>query len=63
MRQRAISGDSHIDLSWMPPQLFVDEASPALKSRMPFVVDSPEGPRWTTNANVPLGFACQVGAT
>jgi predicted TIM-barrel fold metal-dependent hydrolase len=63
MRQRAISGDSHIDLSWMPPQLFVDEATPALKSRMPFVVDSPEGPRWTTNANVPLGFACQVGAT
>jgi uncharacterized protein len=63
MRQRAISGDSHIDLSWLPPDLFVDEASASMKSRMPYVVDSPEGPRWTTRANVPLGFACQVGAT
>lgn len=30
---------------------------------MPFVIDSPDGPRWTTNTGISLGFVCQVGAT
>lgn len=63
MRQRAISGDSHIDLSWLPPTLFVENASAELKSRMPFVVESDDGPRWTTHSGVALGLACQLGAT
>jgi len=63
VRQRAISGDSHIDLSWLPPTLFVENASADMKERMPFVVESDGGPRWTTTAGASLGFACQLGAT
>lgn len=63
MRQRAISGDSHVDLSWLPPTLFVEGASAAFKDRMPFVEDTAEGQRWTTKTGIHLGFVCQVGAT
>jgi predicted TIM-barrel fold metal-dependent hydrolase len=65
MRQRAISADSHIDLSWLPPNLFVEHCSAALRDRVPVVVDSPQGPRWTTRSNNAgnLGFACALGAT
>jgi uncharacterized protein len=61
--QRAISADSHIDLSWLPATLFVDNASADFRNRMPFVEDSPEGPRWTTRSGVSLGFACQLGTS
>ncbi len=63
MRQRAISGDSHIDLSWMPPTVFVDRAAPKFRERMPFVEDTPEGPRWTSHAGLHLGYANALGAT
>jgi hypothetical protein len=43
MRQRCISGDSHIDLSWLPPDLFVANASSAYRERMPYVEDTPKG--------------------
>lgn len=63
MRQRCISGDSHIDLSWLPPELFVENATAAFRDRMPFVEDTPKGPRWTTKSGLHLGFACALGAT
>lgn len=43
MQYRRISADCHLDLPWMPPELFVSEAPRALKERMP---DGPDGPRW-----------------
>jgi uncharacterized protein len=62
MRYQRISADCHIDLPWLPPDLFTSNASPALKDRMPYVVDGPEGPYWRTQ-NIPtLGFACAVGS-
>ena len=39
-----ISADSHIDMPWMPNDLFTSNASAALKDRMPFVKDGPDGP-------------------
>lgn len=63
MRQRAISGDSHIDMSWLPPDLFVANAPAAFRERMPFVEDTPKGPRWTTKGGLHLGFTCALGAT
>jgi len=58
-----ISADSHIDIHWLPRNLFVDRASASLKDRMPYVVDTPQGARWTTSQGVNFGFAGGVGAT
>ena len=41
-----ISADGHIDLPWLPPGLFTENAPAALKSKMPKVVDSPDGKVW-----------------
>ena len=37
MQYEMISADCHIDLVWLPPDLFTDNASAALKDRMPYV--------------------------
>src|SRR5271156_6665679 len=63
MRQRCISGDSHIDMGWLPPELFVANASSQFRDRMPYVEDTPKGPRWTTRSGLHLGFACGLGAS
>ena len=47
MRYTRISADCHIDLPWIPPDLFTANASAAMKDRMPYVTDGPDGPRWT----------------
>jgi predicted TIM-barrel fold metal-dependent hydrolase len=57
-----ISADCHVDLPWLPPDLFTANASAALKDRMPYVVDGPEGPSWTTKGGVSFGFANSVGS-
>ena len=47
MRYQRISADCHIDLPWIPPDLFTANASAALKDRMPYVTDGPDGRYWT----------------
>ena len=54
MEYRRISADCHIDLCWMPPELFVSEASVAFRDRMPYVTDGPDGPYWTSRNGVSL---------
>jgi predicted TIM-barrel fold metal-dependent hydrolase len=61
MRYNRISADSHIDLPWLPPDLFTSNATAALKDRMPHVVDGPEGPYWTSKKGYSYGFVCGVG--
>jgi hypothetical protein len=34
-----ISADCHIDLIWLPPDLFTANASEGLKDRMPYVIE------------------------
>ena len=63
MNYTRISADCHIDLPWLPPDLFASNASAALKDRMPFVVDGPEGPHWATKSIPSLGLTCAVGST
>ena len=41
-----ISGDGHIDLPWLPSDLFVSNAPARYKDRMPQVRDTDEGKRW-----------------
>ncbi len=63
MNYSRISADCHIDMPWLPPELFTANASAAMRDRMPYVVDSPDGPMWRTK-NVPsLGLACAIGST
>ncbi len=57
MEYRCISADCHIDLNWLPHDLFVAHASQAMKERMPYVVQGPNGPQWVTNAGVNFGLA------
>src|SRR5204863_345550 len=36
MQYRRISADCHLDLPWLPPELFVSQARRELKDRMPY---------------------------
>jgi predicted TIM-barrel fold metal-dependent hydrolase len=62
MRYDVISADCHIDLCWLPPDLFASNASAAMRDRMPFVSDGPTGPRWTTKKGAALGRPCGMGS-
>ena len=57
MDYRCISADCHIDLCWLPHDLFVANASKSMKDRMPFVVDGPNGPTWITKTGLTLSLA------
>ena len=45
MKYDVISADCHIDLIWLPPDLFTANAPAALKDRMPYVTDGPSAAR------------------
>ena len=62
MRYEMISADCHVDLCWLPPDLFTANAAPGLRDRMPQVVDGPKGPTWITKKGANLGLACGMGA-
>ena len=62
MEYHCISADGHIDLNWMPHDLFVSNATQAMKDRVPYVSHGPEGAKWVTKSGVELGFANAKGA-
>lgn len=61
MRYSRISADCHIDLPWIPPDLFAASASAALRDRMPYVADGPDGPYWTCKNGASFGLVNGVG--
>ena len=61
MKYEMISADCHLDLCWLPPDLFTSRASAALKDRMPYTKEGPRGPVWVTNKGSSLGIACGMG--
>ena len=61
MNYTRISADCHIDLPWIPPDLFTSNATAALKPRMPFVTDGPDGPYWTSKNGTSFGLMNGVG--
>jgi predicted TIM-barrel fold metal-dependent hydrolase len=61
MRYQRISADCHIDLPWIPPDLFSSNASAALRDRMPYVKDGPDGPFWTAKNGTNFGLWGGVG--
>ncbi|MFQ5521137.1 MAG: amidohydrolase family protein [Candidatus Methylomirabilia bacterium] len=46
MEHRVISADDHIDLQWLPKDLWQKRAPAQWRERVPKVVDTPEGPYW-----------------
>lgn len=62
MKYECISADGHIDLIWLPTDLFTKNASAKLKDRMPHVVDSPDGPRWVSRNGAQFGLVNGMGS-
>src|SRR5260370_33347789 len=48
-------------MPWMPPDLFTTNAAVALRDRMPYVTDGPDGPRWTSRNGAAFGLWGGVG--
>jgi predicted TIM-barrel fold metal-dependent hydrolase len=62
MRYERISADGHIDLCWLPPDLFTSRAAPALRDRMPHVTEGPKGPMWVTKKGATFGLVNGMGS-
>ena len=46
MAYNVISADTHLDVTWMPGDVFVENAPAGLKERMPRVEETDRGPMW-----------------
>ncbi len=62
MRYEMISADCHLDLCWLPTDLFVTQASPEMRERVPFVEEGPKGKRWVTKKGAQLGLVNGMGS-
>ncbi len=62
MNYRVISADCHIDLPWLPPDVFTANASKALKDRMPYVTDGDKGPVWVSKNGGTFGLQNGMGS-
>ena len=64
MQYRRISADCHLDMLWLPPDLFTSNASSKLRDLMPYVAENSDGvKRWTDNSGAEYGLCGGVGAT
>jgi len=62
MKYDVISADCHIDLIWLPPDLFTANASAAFKDRMPYVVERERGREWVTKNGASFGLDAGMGS-
>lgn len=62
MDYQVISADCHIDLPWLPEDLFVSQASVEMKSRMPFVEEKSDGKYWTSKNGAKFGLVNGMGS-
>ena len=58
MEYNIISADGHIDLAWLPHDLFVSNAPARLRDRVPRVVETVKGKRWYADGKdlLDIGF-------
>jgi predicted TIM-barrel fold metal-dependent hydrolase len=59
--QRLISADSHMDLGWLPQDLFTSRMDRSWGERTPHVEQTPDGPQWVSGSIVLTGIG-GVGA-
>src|SRR3954470_5870171 len=62
MQYRRISADCHLDMIWLPPDLFTSQAPRHLKDRMPFVTEGPNGKEWVAHNGASFGLVGGVGS-
>src|SRR5437762_10574738 len=62
MKYDVISADCHVDLIWLPPDLFTANAPAAVKERMPYVTDGPRGKEWVTKNGSSFGLMNGMGS-
>ena len=62
MKYDVISADCHIDLVWLPPDLFTANASADLRDRMPYVTNGEDGPQWVSRSGSDLGLMNGMGS-
>ena len=62
MKYDLISADGHIDLIWLPPDLFTANASTKLRDRMPYVEQSADGARWVSRNGAQFGLVNGMGS-
>ena len=62
MHYDVISADCHVDLCWLPPELFIENASREMRDRMPFVAETPSGRMWKTKKGANLGHVNGMGS-
>jgi predicted TIM-barrel fold metal-dependent hydrolase len=62
MQYKVISADCHIDLIWLPPDLFTANAGAAFKDRMPYVTEGPRGREWVTKSGASFGLDAGMGS-
>ena len=56
MRYQRISADCHLDMLWLPPDLFTSNASSKLRDLMPYVEKQADGTEvWTDKSGGPTG--------
>lgn len=60
MHYQVISADSHVDMTWLPGDLFVSQATGKWKDQVPKVVETPEGSRWVAEGKT-LGVVGGLG--
>jgi hypothetical protein len=49
MQYKIISADCHVDLPWLPADLFSENASAELREGMPYVRETDKGRYWVSN--------------
>jgi len=57
-----ISADCHVDLIWLPPELFTANAKAELADRMPYVTDGEDGPVWVSRKGAYFGLQNGMGS-
>jgi uncharacterized protein len=62
MQYKVISADCHVDLIWLPPDLFTSNAPAALKERMPYVTEGERGREWVTKNGSSFGLDAGMGS-
>ncbi|MDE0815074.1 MAG: amidohydrolase family protein [Alphaproteobacteria bacterium] len=62
MGEDVISADCHVDLIWLPPDLFTSNAQSQMKDRMPYVVDGEKGKKWVSRNGAEFGLMNGMGS-
>jgi len=57
-----ISADCHIDLPWLPADLFTSQAAKKYRDRMPYVDQTDNGPQWVSRTGAQFGLQNGMGS-